>query len=84
MSEPKTIYNNDPQPKQWSGPLYEVDPSRTIQIGSLLLTKERVRVVTLLRKNADIFAWSVTNMPEIDIFIIEHELNVDQDQKLVK
>ena len=56
MSELRPSTSMIPNRSSDPGPLDEADPSRTIQIGSLLLTEELIRVVTLLKKNADIFA----------------------------
>ena len=37
-----------------------------------------------LSKNTDVFAWSPTDMPEIDIEIICHKLSIKMDAKPVK
>jgi hypothetical protein len=34
-------------------------------------------LVAFLRRNSDVFAWSHEDMPEIDLSVIVHKLNMD-------
>ena len=38
----------------------------------------------LLSENLNVFAWSPTEMPEIDLEVIYHKLSIKADAKLVK
>jgi len=35
-------------------------------------------------KNTDVFAWSPSDIPDIDLSVIYHNLNVDPTCKLIK
>ena len=52
-----------------------------VQIRSLLSTKQQAQIITLLWKNAYIFA---SSQPGIDLSLIEHELNIDTYRKPIK
>ena len=60
------------------------DSSKILKIGSTLLTLEKEKMVSLLRKNQDVFAWKHEDMPVIDRKIIQHHLNVNPECKLVQ
>nr|XP_018677422.1 PREDICTED: uncharacterized protein LOC108952025 [Musa acuminata subsp. malaccensis] len=47
-------------------PLREARPDQAIKVGSELPEREQERLVGLLRENADIFAWSPSDMTGID------------------
>ena len=51
-------------------------PERTIRIGMLASQPVRQALITFLRENQDVFAWSHEDMPGIDPSIIVHRLNV--------
>ena len=44
----------------------------------------RINMVTLLRENADVFAFSADEMPRIDPAMMVHRLNVDSAVRPVK
>ncbi|XP_064950491.1 uncharacterized protein LOC135604768 [Musa acuminata AAA Group] len=46
--------------------LREARPDQTVKVGSELLEREREQLVGLLRENADIFAWSPSDMTGVD------------------
>ncbi|KAJ4974094.1 hypothetical protein NE237_007268 [Protea cynaroides] len=58
-------------------PLVEENPKRTIQIRSSLAELQKIELVSFLRANADIFAWSAADMPGIPQDVAQHCLNVD-------
>ena len=41
-------------------------------------------IVSFLKDNLDVFAWSHKDMPGIPKHIIQHRLNVDSEKKLVQ
>ena len=55
------------------------DPARTIKIGTLVNPKICQELITFLRGNRDVFAWSHEDMPGIDPFVMVHRLNVSPD-----
>ncbi|XP_065017249.1 uncharacterized protein LOC135643811 [Musa acuminata AAA Group] len=55
-------------------PLLEDRPEWTIKIGSELPEQERGQLVGLLQKNADIFAWSPSDMAGVDPEVALHHL----------
>ncbi|XP_065026134.1 uncharacterized protein LOC135650584 [Musa acuminata AAA Group] len=53
-------------------PLQEARPDRTVKVGSELPEREREQLVGLLRENADIFAWSPSDMMGVDPGVAQH------------
>ena len=51
-------------------------PKQTMRIGTLASQPVRQALITFLRGNQDVFAWSHEDMPGIDPSIIVHKLNV--------
>ena len=64
-------------------PLREDDPTRFIQIRSLLDEETKVRLIDFLRSNADIFTWSMSDMSGIPPEVMAHHLNVSPTCKPV-
>ena len=64
--------------------LVEGDLTKTTQVRVSLRTKIREEIVSLLKDNLDVFAWSHEYMPGIPVNIIQHRLNVDLEKKLVQ
>ena len=56
------------------------DPGRTTKIGTLANPKIRQELITFLRSNQDVFAWSHEDMPGIDPSVMVHRL---KDRKSV-
>ena len=54
-----------------------------VQVGSQLLGCLWDQLVNFLKEHKDIFAWSLEDMPGIDLAIIAHRLNVDPTHKSV-
>ena len=50
---------------------------RTTRMGTLASPPIRRALVTFLKMNQDVFAWSHEDMPEIDPPVIVHRLNVN-------
>ena len=55
------------------------DPGRTTRIGTLANPKIRQELITFLRGNRDVFAWSHEDMQGIDPSVMVHRLNVSPD-----
>ena len=53
------------------------DPERFFQIGAQLPLQEKERLVDLLRRNVDVFAWDAYEAPRLDLKFICHHLNVN-------
>ncbi|KAK3021961.1 hypothetical protein RJ639_045656 [Escallonia herrerae] len=64
--------------------VYPGEENKTVRIGSNLKEDTKLELVNLLRTYADIFAWTVADMPGIDPEIITHRLNVNPSEKPVK
>ena len=65
-------------------PLNEEDLTRTIQVGSSLSDELREKLINFLRKNMDVFVWSILDMSGIPLDVIVHWLNVDAKHKPVR
>ena len=57
-------------------PLDNSDPDRTTKIGTLANPAIRQKLITFLRSNRDVFAWSHKDMLGIDPSVMVHRLNV--------
>ncbi|XP_072062069.1 uncharacterized protein [Arachis hypogaea] len=52
------------------------DPSRFTFVGASTKNEDREQIVSFLRRNADLFAWTSTDMPGIDSSVITHKLAI--------
>ena len=57
--------------------LDEDDEEKLAYVGSQLPAEIKKEIVSFLRANADIFAWSPEDMPGIDPEVISHHFNID-------
>ena len=64
--------------------LAEGSSPKTTQIGTSLSPRTKKEIVSFLKSNLDIFAWSHEDMPRIPISLIQHHLNVDPGKKPVQ
>uniref|UniRef100_A0A2N9GAI6 Uncharacterized protein n=1 Tax=Fagus sylvatica TaxID=28930 RepID=A0A2N9GAI6_FAGSY len=64
--------------------LIEGDEKKTTRIGTSMTKEIRDLIVSFLRKNADVFAWSHNDMPGISTEVIAHKLNVNPSTPPVK
>jgi hypothetical protein len=64
--------------------LIEGNEKKTTRIGTSMTKEIRALIVSFLRKNADVFAWSHDNMPGISPEVIAHKLNVNPSTSPVK
>ncbi|WZZ44281.1 hypothetical protein YC2023_040540 [Brassica napus] len=64
--------------------LDESYPERCVKIGANLREPLRAKLIACLKKNLNSFAWTVEDMPGIDINVTCHELNIDPTHKPVK
>ena len=53
------------------------NPEKFFQVGSQLPPQEREGLIKFLRKNVDVFVWSVYEAPGVDPNFIFHHLNVN-------
>ncbi|KAL0405190.1 UNVERIFIED_CONTAM: hypothetical protein Slati_3832900 [Sesamum latifolium] len=60
------------------------DPGKVTKIGSKMKEDVRDQVVDYLRKNKDIFAWTLQDLEGIDPCVITHHLNLDPTIRPVK
>ncbi|XP_052197409.1 uncharacterized protein LOC127804575 [Diospyros lotus] len=73
-----------PQPKEELHPVSLVPrPKQVVRIGSTLLNELNERLISLLLQNANLFAWTLANMPGIDPLVICHKLALDPEARLV-
>ena len=63
--------------------LVEGDPIKTTQVGTNLNLQTKKEIISFLKNNLDVFAWSHEDMPGIPANIIQHRLNVDPEKKPV-
>ncbi|GKU90960.1 hypothetical protein SLEP1_g4897 [Rubroshorea leprosula] len=85
------IVDNRPEDETRAAPVKDVeevliddrDPSRKTQIGTRLNPKERAELITFLRANNDVFAWTSANMPRIPKSIFQHKLSTNPLKKPV-
>ncbi|MCI71464.1 hypothetical protein A2U01_0092727, partial [Trifolium medium] len=59
------------------------DPSKGVKIGTGLPNLARKQLKACLRENADLFAWSATEMPGLDPEVTCHQLTVDPSASVV-
>ncbi|KAK2991306.1 hypothetical protein RJ640_024571 [Escallonia rubra] len=80
----KTLRRVEPVEALVSVPIREGDEERQVRIGSMLEPRVRDQLVSFLRSNMDVFAWSAADIPGIDPSVIIHQLSVDPTFKPVK
>ena len=64
--------------------LVEGSPEKTTQVGTNLNPETKEEIVSFLKDNLDVFAWSHEDMPGIPASIIQHRIKVDLEKKLVQ
>ena len=64
--------------------LDESRPGQTTRMGTLASPMVRQDLISFLRMNQDMFAWSHKDMPGIDPSIIVHRLNVKPNSSPVR
>ena len=57
--------------------LQDGEPEKTVLIRANLTPQVKKEITKLLREFSDIFAWSHTDMPGIDLSIISQSLSID-------
>ena len=62
----------------------ENDPEKSTRIGADLEEKIKKDLIRFLRENIDVFAWSHEDMPDIDLSVITHRLNIYPSSKPVR
>ncbi|XP_064963274.1 uncharacterized protein LOC135611567 [Musa acuminata AAA Group] len=70
LEDPREKKRSTPHPEPTAPicnvPLIEDRPDRTVQVGSKLPGQEREQLVGFLQENADVFAWSPSDMTGVD------------------
>ena len=64
--------------------LDEAEPERKVMIGALLSSEEREELISVLRKNRDVFAWTHQDMVGVDPAEASHHLNIDPKFPAIK
>jgi len=59
------------------------DPTKCLKLGKGILELARAQVIACLRENVDLFAWSATDMPDIDPNVACHKLSVSPSVSVV-
>jgi len=57
---------------------------KELKIGTLVTTKERNRLVSLLNEYVDVFAWTCADMPGLDTDIVVHKIPLIEESKPIK
>jgi len=60
------------------------DHPKTITISESLSLTEKEELIALVREYIDVFAWNYEDMPELDLQVAMHQLNIKPDIKPVK
>ncbi|XP_022158042.1 uncharacterized protein LOC111024621 [Momordica charantia] len=82
LPSPTIFDRGEPTKEVESIPLTSDD--RRVNIGTRLGNKKRASLISFLRSNTDVFAWSHEDMPGINRGIMVHQLNVNEGCKPVK
>ena len=57
----------------------DLGSQKPVFISSQLTIQEKEQLVTLLKEYMDVFAWNYDKMPHLDLGLVVHALNVDQE-----
>ena len=60
------------------------EPCRNTYVSSLLIEEERVQLQQILQANADVFAWTHSDMIGINLMHASHKLNVVSSARPVR
>ncbi|GKV48259.1 hypothetical protein SLEP1_g55083 [Rubroshorea leprosula] len=85
------IIDNRPEDETRAAPVEDVeevqiddrDPSRKTQIWTKLNPEERAELISFLRANKDVFAWTSADMPGIPTSVFQHKLSTNPLKKPV-
>ncbi|RRT36102.1 hypothetical protein B296_00055132 [Ensete ventricosum] len=73
--EPGTRFSAQANRADIGGALDKDSPERTIRVGSTLPEDRRIQLVNFLERNADVFAWSPSDMSGVRPEIAQHRLS---------
>ena len=62
----------------------EDNPKKIVQISVNLKSSLRDKIIKFLWANTDVFAWLVSDMPDIPTDVIIHKLNVDPNFRSIQ
>ncbi|GAV67748.1 hypothetical protein CFOL_v3_11252 [Cephalotus follicularis] len=65
-------------------PIEEGNEERVLQVGSQLAEADKEELITFLRDNRDVFAWSAEEVPDISSEVMVHKLSVDPARPLIR
>lgn len=83
LDQRNSNWHGEPAEQIVSIPLKVGDPSKIIQVGTLLDELARRLLIDFLRGNVDDFAWTAIDMLSILLEVITHKLNVNPNLKSV-
>nr|XP_025680402.1 uncharacterized protein LOC112782271 [Arachis hypogaea] len=76
--DPRVDFDDRPMPNEdLTKVLLTKDPMKFTFVGTSTTTEEREALVRFLRENADLFAWTPTDMPGIHPSVITHKLAIN-------
>ncbi|XP_015955674.1 uncharacterized protein LOC107480066 [Arachis duranensis] len=76
--DPRADFEDRPMPNEdLTKVLLTEDPMKFTFVGTSTNTEEREALVTFLRENADLFAWTPADMPGIHPSVITHKLAIN-------
>ena len=64
--------------------LTEDETTKMMRIGTTLSLEMRTRLIQILKKNLDVFAWNHEDMPGISPKVIQHKLNMNLERKPIQ
>ena len=64
--------------------LDDQNPEKQVKVGLRLNPQDADELTKALRRNVNIFAWSIVNMPGISLEVITHQLNVSPNYHPVR
>ena len=81
---PKVVPKVKPVEGTKEAVLFPERPEQTVLIGRELSPEREAELLSFLRQNVDVFAWSAKDLPGIDRSIAEHRLDVDPSVKPIR
>ncbi|XP_072052199.1 uncharacterized protein [Arachis hypogaea] len=78
--DPRADFEDQPMPNEdLMKVLLTDDPMKFTFVGTTISKEEKDSLIRFLRENADLFAWTPADMPEIDTSIITHKLAINHE-----
>ena len=61
-----------------------IEEAKEVRVGSSLQDEVKTKLIKLLKKYMDVFAWSYQDMPDLDIYIVVHRMPLREECPPVK